>query len=126
MPLHRLADRTAGADRRDRDFNYRHPFWFYGAYRSTEPERNAIRNGIVLVEEIEQQNRKNRSTGRLSMRQPRAYAPILLTAFTTVLGLAPALLDVFFRVWRWLIMFGLGFATLLTLLVLPVVTPVST
>ena len=47
--------------------------------------------------------------------------PILLTAFTTVLGLAPLLLDVFFQSMAVVIMFGLGFATILTLLVLPVI-----
>ncbi len=79
-----------------------------------------IRNGIVLVEEIEQQKQENRSTRRLSMRQPRAYARYC-SAFTTVLRLAPLLLDVFFQSMAVVIMFGLGFATLLTLLVLPVI-----
>ena len=46
---------------------------------------------------------------------------VLLTAFTTVLGLAPLLLDVFFQSMAVVIMFGLGFATILTLLVLPVI-----
>jgi multidrug efflux pump subunit AcrB len=38
-----------------------------------------------------------------------------------VLGLAPLLLDVFFQSMAVVIMFGLGFATILTLLVLPVI-----
>lgn len=45
----------------------------------------------------------------------------LLTAFTTVLGLAPLLRDIFFQSMAVVIMFGLGFATVLTLIVLPVI-----
>ncbi|VDZ89690.1 acriflavin resistance protein [Lelliottia amnigena] len=51
----------------------------------------------------------------------RVCALFLLTAFTTVLGLAPLLRDVFFQSMAVVIMFGLGFATILTLLVLPVI-----
>lgn len=47
--------------------------------------------------------------------------PILLTAFTSVLGLTPLLLNVFFHSMAVMIMFGLEFATILTLLVLPVI-----
>ncbi|MGL5043578.1 MAG: efflux RND transporter permease subunit, partial [Plesiomonas sp.] len=47
--------------------------------------------------------------------------PILLTAFTTVLGLIPLLSDAFFQSMAVVIMFGLGFATVLTLLILPVI-----
>jgi multidrug efflux pump subunit AcrB len=78
-----------------------------------------IRNGIVLVEEIEQQRKRTARGDRV--RRDLALRPILLTAFTTVLGLAPLLLDVFFQSMAVVIMFGLGFATILTLLVLPVI-----
>ena len=44
---------------------------------------------------------------------------ILLGALTTILGVAPLLLDPFFKSIAATIMFGLAFATLLTLIVVP-------
>ena len=80
-----------------------------------------IRNGIVLVEEIEQQKQEKAQQEAIIDAATSRLRPILLTAFTTVLGLAPLLLDVFFQSMAVVIMFGLGFATILTLLVLPVI-----
>lgn len=60
-----------------------------------------IRNGIVLVAEIEQQKQLRPQHEAILYAATSRLRPILLTAFTTVLGL--------------------GFATLLTLLVLPVI-----
>ena len=54
------------------------------------------------------------------MPPPRVCALFLLTAFTTVLGLAP-LLDVFFQSMAVVIMFGLVLLLFQTLLVLPVI-----
>lgn len=80
-----------------------------------------IRNGIVLVEEIEQQKQEKPQHEAIIYAATSRLRPILLTAFTTVLGLAALLLDVFFQSMAVVIMFGLGFATILTLLVLPVI-----
>ncbi|MEM6159417.1 efflux RND transporter permease subunit [Erwinia sp. P6884] len=79
-----------------------------------------IRNGIVLVEEIELQKQSRPQHEAILYAATSRLRPILLTAFTTVLGLAPLLRDVFFQSMAVVIMFGLGFATILTLLVLPV------
>ena len=46
--------------------------------------------------------------------------PVTLAAITTVLGLIPLLTDAFFAPLAVTIMFGLGFATVLTLIVVPV------
>ncbi|MGX8249579.1 hypothetical protein, partial [Escherichia coli] len=43
-----------------------------------------------------------------------------MAALTTILGMSPLLTDAFFQSMAVVIMFGLGFATLLTLVVLPV------
>jgi multidrug efflux pump subunit AcrB len=43
-----------------------------------------------------------------------------MAAITTVLGMIPLLFDAFFQSMAVTIMFGLGFATLLTLIVVPV------
>ena len=80
-----------------------------------------IRNGIVLVEEIEQQKQEKDQRQAIIDAATSRLRPILLTAFTTVLGLAPLLRDVFFQSMAVVIMFGLAFATVLTLLVLPVI-----
>ena len=46
--------------------------------------------------------------------------PVSMAALTTILGMSPLLTDAFFQSMAVVIMFGLGFATLLTLVVLPV------
>ena len=46
--------------------------------------------------------------------------PVMMAASTTILGMAPLLSDVFFLDMAVVIMFGLGFASALTLIVVPV------
>ena len=45
--------------------------------------------------------------------------PVLLGALTTILGVAPLLVDPFFKSMAVTIMFGLLFATILTLVIIP-------
>lgn len=97
------------------------PFGFMALIGLLSLSGMLIRNGIVLVEEIEQQKEHNSQHDAILYAATSRLRPILLTAFTTVLGLAPLLLDVFFQSMAVVIMFGLGFATILTLLVLPVI-----
>ncbi|VTM98652.1 Efflux pump membrane transporter BepG [Raoultella planticola] len=97
------------------------PFGFMALIGLLSLSGMLIRNGIVLVEEIEQQKQEKPQHEAIIYAATSRLRPILLTAFTTVLGLAPLLLDVFFQSMAVVIMFGLGFATLLTLLVLPVI-----
>lgn len=97
------------------------PFGFMALIGLLSLSGMLIRNGIVLVEEIEQQKQEKEQQEAIIYAATSRLRPILLTAFTTVLGLAPLLLDVFFQSMAVVIMFGLGFATILTLLVLPVI-----
>jgi multidrug efflux pump subunit AcrB len=97
------------------------PFGFMALIGLLSLSGMLIRNGIVLVEEIEQQKTQKDQHEAIVYAATSRLRPILLTAFTTVLGLAPLLLDVFFQSMAVVIMFGLGFATILTLLVLPVI-----
>lgn len=97
------------------------PFGFMALIGLLSLSGMLIRNGIVLVEEIEQQKQGKTQTEAIIYAATSRLRPILLTAFTTVLGLAPLLRDVFFQSMAVVIMFGLGFATILTLLVLPVI-----
>ncbi len=79
-----------------------------------------IKNAIVLIEEIDQQIAAGKPPyqsiidGGVSRLRP-----VVLAAATTILGLIPLLSDVFFVNMSLTIMAGLGFATILTLLVVP-------
>ncbi len=79
-----------------------------------------IKNAIVLIEEIDQQiaEGKEAYTAILDAAVSR-LRPVLLAAATTILGLIPLLQDVFFVNMSITIMAGLGFATVLTLVVVP-------
>lgn len=80
-----------------------------------------IKNAIVLIEEIDMQigDGKQPYTAILDSSVSR-MRPVMMAASTTILGMAPLLSDVFFLDMAVVIMFGLGFASLLTLIVVPV------
>ncbi len=97
------------------------PFGFMALLGLLSLSGMLIRNGIVLVEEIGLQRQEKPLRDAIIDASTARLRPIMLTAFTTVLGLAPLLSDAFFQSMAVVIMFGLGFATVLTLLVLPVI-----
>ena len=80
-----------------------------------------IKNAIVLIEEIDLQIEEG-----LAIRQAIVEAtisrvrPVSLAAVTTILGMAPLLFDAFFADMAVTIMGGLAFATVLTLIAVPV------
>jgi len=79
-----------------------------------------IKNAIVLIEEIDQQiaEGKEPHAAILDAAVSR-LRPVVLAATTTILGLIPLLADVFFVNMSITIMAGLGFATILTLVIVP-------
>jgi multidrug efflux pump subunit AcrB len=79
-----------------------------------------IKNAIVLIEEIDLQIAEGKEgfTAILDASVSR-MRPVMLAAITTILGMIPLLPDVFFVNMALTIMFGLGFASVLTLLVIP-------
>jgi multidrug efflux pump subunit AcrB len=79
-----------------------------------------IKNAIVLVDQIDVEiaEGKARYQAILDAAASRAR-PVFLGAATTVLGVAPLLFDPFFKSMAITIMFGLIFATALTLVVVP-------
>jgi multidrug efflux pump subunit AcrB len=79
-----------------------------------------IKNAIVLIEEIDRQieTGKDRYQAVLDSSVSR-MRPVVLAAATTILGLIPLLSDVFFVNMSVTIMAGLGFASVLTLVVVP-------
>lgn len=79
-----------------------------------------IKNAIVLIEEIDQQIADGKTVYEAILDSSVSrMRPVLLAASTTILGLIPLLSDVFFVNMSIAIMAGLGFATLLTLVVVP-------
>jgi len=80
-----------------------------------------IKNAIVLIEEIDQEIEAGKPpyTAILDSCVSR-LRPVVLAAATTILGLIPLLPDVFFVNMSITIMVGLGFASILTLIVVPV------
>lgn len=95
------------------------PFGFMALIGLLSLSGMMIRNGIVLVEEINRQREtKNKRTAIIDSAVARF--PVVMTAFTTVFGLAPLLRDRFFQSMAVVIMFGLGCAIFLILLMLPV------
>lgn len=80
-----------------------------------------VKNGIVLVDqirlEVDQGKAEYDAVFDASISRLR---PVTMAALTTILGLLPLLLDPFFSAMAVVICFGLGFATLLTLGVVPV------
>jgi multidrug efflux pump subunit AcrB len=79
-----------------------------------------VKNSIVLVDQADAEIRagKPHLAAVLDAGVSRAR-PVFLGALTTILGVAPLLLDPFFKSLAVTIMFGLAFATLLTLVVVP-------
>ena len=81
-----------------------------------------IKNAIVLVEEIDAQKTEiglPQSEAIIAASVSR-LRPVMLAAVTTMLGMVPLLWDVFFASMAVTIMAGLGFASILTLIGVPV------
>ncbi len=81
-----------------------------------------IKNAIVLVEEIDAQKAERGlpQDEAIIAASVSRLRPVVLAAGTTILGMAPLLTDVFFNSMAVTIMAGLGFASLLTLVGIPV------
>ncbi|MCI4663929.1 MAG: efflux RND transporter permease subunit [Neomegalonema sp.] len=79
-----------------------------------------IKNGIVLVEEIDLKREAGLTFDRAILEASVSrLRPIVLAAATTILGMAPLLWDAFFVSMAVTIMGGLAFATILTLIAAP-------
>lgn len=80
-----------------------------------------IKNTIVLIDEIEREkaNGKEAYAAIVDAAISR-MRPVSMAALTTVLGMVPLFLDPFFAAMAVAIAFGLTFATVLTLVVVPV------
>ena len=97
------------------------PFGFIALLGFLSLSGMLIKNCIVLVEQIklELEEGKDAFNAVFDSAVSRVR-PVSMAAITTILGMLPLLGDDFFASLAVVIMFGLGFATILTLLFLPV------
>ena len=80
-----------------------------------------IKNAIVLIEEIDLQIEEGLAIRKAIVEATLSRVrPVALAAVTTILGMAPLLFDPFFADMAVTIMGGLSFATVLTLIAVPV------
>ena len=80
-----------------------------------------IKNAIVLIEEIDQQIDEGIESFKAILDSAVSrMRPVMMAAATTILGMIPLLSDVFFVNMSIIIMSGLAFASVLTLIVVPV------
>ncbi|WP_028766541.1 efflux RND transporter permease subunit [Shewanella fidelis] len=80
-----------------------------------------IKNGIVLVDQINLELSQGKPAYQAVVDSAVSRVrPVLMAAITTMLGMIPLLSDAFFGSMAITIIFGLGFASVLTLIVLPV------
>ncbi|EPX80263.1 MULTISPECIES: efflux RND transporter permease subunit [Roseobacteraceae] len=82
-----------------------------------------IKNGIVLVEEIDIVRRENATMdlqNAIVQASTSRLRPVILAAATTILGMIPLIWDAFFQSMAVTIMGGLAFASALTLIAAPV------
>jgi multidrug efflux pump subunit AcrB len=98
------------------------PFGFMALLGFLSLSGMLVKNGIVLVDEIRLQIDSGKEAySALVDSAISRVRPVSMAALTTILGMAPLLTDAFFQSMAVVIMFGLGFATILTLVVLPVI-----
>ncbi|UTV28712.1 efflux RND transporter permease subunit [Photobacterium atrarenae] len=97
------------------------PFGFMALLGFLSLSGMLVKNGIVLLDqiEIEISSGKEKYAAIVDAAVSRVR-PVCMAAITTILGMIPLLPDVFFKPMAVTIMFGLGFATVLTLIVVPV------
>ncbi|ENY8013072.1 efflux RND transporter permease subunit [Vibrio fluvialis] len=97
------------------------PFGFMALLGFLSLSGMLLKNGIVLLDqiEIEMHSGKDPHLAVVDASLSRVR-PVCMAAITTILGMIPLLPDIFFRPMAVTIMFGLGFATVLTLIVVPV------
>jgi len=98
----------------------RQPFGFMALLGVIALGGEQIKNSIVLVDEIYTQREQKAPYPAILDASVSRLRPVLLVAVTTVLGMIPLLQDPFFVAMAATIMFGLAFACVLTMIVVPV------
>lgn len=97
------------------------PFGFMALLGFLSLSGMLLKNGIVLIDQIQLEIRSGKEPYLAVVEAALSRVrPVCMAAITTILGMVPLLPDIFFKPMAVTIMFGLGFATVLTLIVVPV------
>lgn len=97
------------------------PFGFMALLGFLSLSGMLIKNAIVLVDEINVQRKEEKSDFDAIVDSAISrLRPVAMAAATTILGMAPLFPDAFFVSMAVTISFGLGFATILTMVIVPV------
>ncbi len=79
-----------------------------------------IKNAIVLVDQMDLETKTEAGRGAALLHAAGSRVrPVMMGTLTTVLGVFPLFFDAFFQSMAVVLVFGLSFATLLTLIVVP-------
>ncbi|MBW2057565.1 MAG: efflux RND transporter permease subunit [Deltaproteobacteria bacterium] len=100
---------------------FKQPFGFMALLGVMSLAGMLIKNAIVLIDQIDLEIREGK--GRFQAIVDSGVSrmrPVSMAALTTIMGMLPLLQDGFFIAMAVTIMFGLGFATVLTLIFVPV------
>lgn len=97
------------------------PFGFMALLGMLSLSGMLLKNGIVLLDQINIEIAKGLEPYHaVFVSAVSRVRPVSMAAITTILGMLPLLLDAFFESMAAVVMFGLGVATVLTLIVVPV------
>jgi multidrug efflux pump subunit AcrB len=100
---------------------FNQPFGFMALLGLMSLAGMLIKNAIVLVDQINLEIKEGKDSFHAIIDSGVSrMRPVSMAALTTILGMLPLLQDDFFIAMAVTIMFGLGFATVLTLIVVPV------
>ena len=96
------------------------PFGFMALLGLLSLSGMLLKNGIVLLDQINSELESGKEPYQAVIDSGVSRVrPVSMAAITTILGMVPLLADAFFESMAVTIMFGLGFATVLTLIVVP-------
>jgi multidrug efflux pump subunit AcrB len=100
---------------------FKQPFGFMALLGALSLSGMLIKNGIVLIDEVNVQLAGGKPPWNAIVDAAVSRVrPVSMAVLTTVFGLIPLLLDVFFGAMAVTIVFGLLFASILTLILVPV------
>ncbi|MBQ4890482.1 efflux RND transporter permease subunit [Shewanella sp. MMG014] len=97
------------------------PFSFMALLGMLSLSGMLLKNGIVLLDQINTDINEGIETFEAVFNSTVSRVrPVCMAAITTILGVLPLLTDAFFESLAAVVMFGLGVATMLTLIIVPV------